>query len=158
MREALRGFLEARADRRARVDQDRAGIDRREEVAAEERQQQERQRDEGEEARHEYAAVMQRQRQQAVVGRAHALEAGFEASLEARIKITDTIGLVPFVDMGGAFDSAYPDFKERLRYAAGIGLRYYTAVGPIRLGETKPGKMRKLTKEEVGRLYSAAGL
>jgi 23S rRNA pseudouridine2605 synthase len=33
-----------------------------------------------------------------------------------------------------------------------------TQVGPIRLGETKPGKMRKLTKEEVGRLYSAAGL
>ena len=61
-----------------------------------------------------------------------------EASLEARIKITDTIGLVPFVDMGGAFDSAYPDFKERLRYAAGIGLRYYTAVGPIRLDIATP--------------------
>jgi 23S rRNA pseudouridine2605 synthase len=33
-----------------------------------------------------------------------------------------------------------------------------TQVGPINLGDTKPGKMRKLTKEEVGRLYSAAGL
>lgn len=33
-----------------------------------------------------------------------------------------------------------------------------TQVGPIYLGDTKPGKMRKLTKEEVGRLYSAAGL
>jgi 23S rRNA pseudouridine2605 synthase len=31
-------------------------------------------------------------------------------------------------------------------------------VGPIRLGDTKPGKLRKLTKDEVGALYSAAGL
>ncbi|WP_344132903.1 pseudouridine synthase [Pedococcus bigeumensis] len=31
-------------------------------------------------------------------------------------------------------------------------------VGPISLGDTKPGKMRKLTKEEVGRLYTAAGM
>ncbi|WP_091782218.1 pseudouridine synthase [Pedococcus dokdonensis] len=31
-------------------------------------------------------------------------------------------------------------------------------VGPIHLGDTKPGKMRKLTKEEVGRLYTAAGM
>ena len=31
-------------------------------------------------------------------------------------------------------------------------------VGPIYLGDTKPGKMRKLTKAEVGRLYTAAGL
>jgi len=61
-----------------------------------------------------------------------------EASLEARIKVTDTIGVVPFIDMGGAFDQPYPDFKERLRYAAGIGLRYYTAVGPIRLDIATP--------------------
>ena len=33
-----------------------------------------------------------------------------------------------------------------------------TEVGPIRLGDTKPGKMRPLNKQEVGQLYSAAGL
>ncbi len=31
-------------------------------------------------------------------------------------------------------------------------------VGPVRLGELRPGKMRPLTKEEVGGLYRAAGL
>ncbi len=31
-------------------------------------------------------------------------------------------------------------------------------VGPIYLGDTKPGKMRKLNKAEVGQLYSAAGM
>ncbi|WP_164127372.1 BamA/TamA family outer membrane protein, partial [Stenotrophomonas maltophilia] len=39
----------------------------------------------------------------------------FEASVEARIKITDTIGIVPFVDVGQAFASSFPDASERLR-------------------------------------------
>ena len=61
-----------------------------------------------------------------------------EASAEIRIKITDTIGVVPFFDSGSAFDAAYPDFKQPLRYAAGLGLRYYTGFGPIRLDVAAP--------------------
>lgn len=56
----------------------------------------------------------------------------FTASAEMRVKVTDTIGIVPFFDMGAAFASETPDF-DGLRYSAGIGLRYYTALGPIRL-------------------------
>ncbi len=33
-----------------------------------------------------------------------------------------------------------------------------TQVGPVVLGSTKPGKSRPLTRDEVGRLYTAAGL
>lgn len=33
-----------------------------------------------------------------------------------------------------------------------------TQVGPIQLGDTKPGKMRALGRDEVGKLYKAAGL
>jgi translocation and assembly module TamA len=66
-----------------------------------------------------------------------------EASLEARIKITDTIGIVPFVDAGGAFESSYPDFDETLRVSAGLGLRYYTAIGPIRLDIAAPLNRRQ---------------
>ncbi|HET7277752.1 MAG TPA: pseudouridine synthase [Dermatophilaceae bacterium] len=33
-----------------------------------------------------------------------------------------------------------------------------TQVGPIRLGDIKPGRTRALTRDEVGQLYSAAGL
>jgi translocation and assembly module TamA len=62
----------------------------------------------------------------------------FEASLEARFRITDTIGLVPFVDAGQAFASSFPDFRERLRAAVGLGLRYYTGIGPIRLDVATP--------------------
>ncbi|MFK8253059.1 autotransporter assembly complex protein TamA [Ancylobacter terrae] len=56
----------------------------------------------------------------------------FEGSAELRIRLTDTIGVVPFFDMGAAFASETPDF-DGLKYAAGIGLRYYTAIGPLRL-------------------------
>jgi translocation and assembly module TamA len=61
-----------------------------------------------------------------------------EAAAELRVKVTDTIGIVPFFDVGGAFDAAYPDFREELRYAAGLGLRYYTGIGPIRLDLAVP--------------------
>lgn len=61
----------------------------------------------------------------------------FEASAELRAKITDTIGIVPFFDMGAAFASETPDFRN-MKYAAGIGLRYYTAIGPLRIDFAVP--------------------
>lgn len=61
----------------------------------------------------------------------------FEASAEMRIKITDTIGIVPFFDMGSAFAEDYPDFND-MKYSAGIGLRYYTAIGPLRVDFAVP--------------------
>lgn len=66
-----------------------------------------------------------------------------EASVEARIKITDTIGVVPFFDAGSAFTSELPDFKESIKMAAGLGLRYYTPIGPIRLDVAAPLNPRK---------------
>ncbi|MBL8570160.1 MAG: BamA/TamA family outer membrane protein [Phreatobacter sp.] len=62
----------------------------------------------------------------------------FEASIEARIKITDTIGVVPFFDMGQAYSGSFPNGSAPMRYAAGLGLRYYTAVGPIRFDVAVP--------------------
>jgi translocation and assembly module TamA len=61
-----------------------------------------------------------------------------DGSVEARVKVTDTIGFVPFVDAGDAFASTTPDFREPFRVAAGLGLRYYTAIGPIRLDVAAP--------------------
>lgn len=62
----------------------------------------------------------------------------FEASLEMRMKVTDTIGIVPFLDMGGAFASSTPDFGSDMKFSAGLGLRYYTAIGPLRLDVAVP--------------------
>lgn len=59
------------------------------------------------------------------------------ASLEARIAITDTIGVVPFIDAGTVSASTTPDFSD-IRAGAGIGLRYQTPFGPIRLDVAMP--------------------
>ncbi|CAH1653567.1 Autotransporter secretion outer membrane protein TamA [Hyphomicrobiales bacterium] len=56
-----------------------------------------------------------------------------EGSVEMRVKVTDTIGVVPFVDAGGAFRDSVPSFDDDIKYSAGIGLRYYTSLGPLRL-------------------------
>lgn len=61
-----------------------------------------------------------------------------EASLELRVKVTDTIGVVPFVDMGAAGAKATPDFSEAPRFGAGLGLRYYTGLGAIRVDLATP--------------------
>ena len=66
----------------------------------------------------------------------------FDASAEVRVKVTDTIGVVPFFDIGNAFSSNFPTFNEQLFAAAGLGLRYYTAVGPIRLDVAFPLERR----------------
>jgi translocation and assembly module TamA len=79
----------------------------------------------------------------------------FEASVEARIKVTDTIGIVPFFDAGTAFTSSLPDFKEKLQYSAGLGLRYYTSIGPIRVDVAAPLNPRKGDKPVA--LYVSIG-
>lgn len=61
-----------------------------------------------------------------------------EGSLELRRAITDTIGVVAFVDAGAAFDSEYPDFNETMRYGAGVGLRYFSPIGPVRFDVAVP--------------------
>ncbi len=66
-----------------------------------------------------------------------------EGSLEARIRITDTIGLVPFVDVGQAFAGPLPSRSEPLRVGAGLGLRYYTPIGPIRVDVAVPVDRRR---------------
>jgi translocation and assembly module TamA len=59
------------------------------------------------------------------------------ATVEARIGITDTIGLVPFVDVGTVSAKTAPDFSD-IKAGAGLGLRYLTPFGPIRLDVAVP--------------------
>lgn len=59
------------------------------------------------------------------------------ASLEARIAINETIGIVPFVDAVNVASGMAPDFKD-IRIGAGIGLRYATPFGPLRLDVAMP--------------------
>jgi translocation and assembly module TamA len=63
-----------------------------------------------------------------------------EFSLEARIKtplMGGAIELVPFFDAGTVGQDSTPDF-DFVRYGAGIGLRYKTSFGPIRIDVAAP--------------------
>ncbi|MBY0509373.1 MAG: BamA/TamA family outer membrane protein, partial [Rhodospirillaceae bacterium] len=61
-----------------------------------------------------------------------------ETSVEARIKVTNTIGFVPFIDAGAVSSSSLPGKNARLAIGAGIGARYYTGVGPLRVDFAVP--------------------
>jgi translocation and assembly module TamA len=55
-----------------------------------------------------------------------------EFSTEFRTRFSETIGAVAFLDGGTVYTATVPDFSEPLRLGAGVGLRYITAIGPIR--------------------------
>ena len=57
----------------------------------------------------------------------------FELNTELRVKITDSIGAVVFLDGGNVYDGELPDLFGSQLWAAGFGVRYFTAVGPLRL-------------------------
>jgi translocation and assembly module TamA len=59
-----------------------------------------------------------------------------EFALEARYRFGN-FGIVPFVDAGNAYESTFPKFSD-LRFGAGIGARYYTNFGPLRLDVATP--------------------
>ena len=60
-----------------------------------------------------------------------------EASLEARARVTEDIGVVGFVDGGYVAADTFPGLDD-LRLGAGVGLRYYTGLGPLRLDVAVP--------------------
>ena len=60
-----------------------------------------------------------------------------EFSLEARIKAFGPFGIVPFFDAGNIYTSDLPKFSD-LQFGAGVGLRYYSSFGPIRIDVGTP--------------------
>ena len=63
-----------------------------------------------------------------------------EVSVELRLRLTETLGVVPFIDGGTVFTE--PDFRteedDTIRWAAGLGFRYFTLIGPLRLDFAVP--------------------
>lgn len=78
-----------------------------------------------------------------------------ETSAELRIRLTDTIGLVPFIDGGNVFESAYPDLSQGMRWGAGLGVRYFTSFGPLRLDVGVP--LDRRSGDSMWQLYVSIG-
>ena len=53
-------------------------------------------------------------------------------SLEGRFRFTDDFGGVIFADAGNAYDQTMPDQNEKFYTSVGTGIRYFTAIGPLR--------------------------
>lgn len=63
-----------------------------------------------------------------------------EFSLEARVRFRafgNDLGVVPFVDAGQVSTGTVPKF-DALKVGAGLGLRYYTSFGPVRIDLATP--------------------
>ena len=76
-------------------------------------------------------------------------------SLEARIKITQTIGIVPFFDAGSYYTNPVPQLDKQIFYGPGLGLRYYTPFGPVRLDIATP--LRRRSADAPVQVYISLG-
>lgn len=66
-----------------------------------------------------------------------------EVSGEVRYRMSRSLGAVAFVDGGSSFLDTVPDPDEALLWGVGGGLRYFTAIGPIRFDLAFPLNRRK---------------
>lgn len=61
-----------------------------------------------------------------------------QAGTELRWKVSENLGLVPFVEGAGVYSSSFPDFDDEFLVGAGLGVRYFTVAGPIRFDVAFP--------------------
>lgn len=64
-------------------------------------------------------------------------------SLELRVRATENFGWVTFYDFGNVYSNVLPQFNKKILQSVGVGLRYLTAVGPLRLDFAVPLQRRR---------------
>lgn len=77
-----------------------------------------------------------------------------ELSAEVRYRWTDTFGFVAFLDGGAAGSNVEPPI-DAMRFGTGLGLRYYTAFGPLRADIAVP--LNKETGDADFQIYISIG-
>ena len=83
-----------------------------------------------------------------------------EFSLEARIRLKQfggNFGIVPFIDGGTLTDTVRPDIRH-WQFGAGLGVRYYSSFGPIRVDvgtpiNPRPGDSRVAVAVSLGQAF-----
>jgi len=80
----------------------------------------------------------------------------FEFNSELRKGIKENMGLCLFLDGGSVYKSYPLDGSSALRYGAGIGLRFFTPLGPIRFDVATPLN-RRPDKDRIFAIYFNVG-
>ena len=81
---------------------------------------------------------------------------GIFYTFETRFRLSPTIGLVPFFDMGSVYLTPLPKWHEKWYKSAGLGFRYFTFLGPLRFDVAFPLDRRKHI-DEVYRILVSIG-
>jgi translocation and assembly module TamA len=71
-----------------------------------------------------------------------------EISAELRLRFNEEFGAVAFVDAGNAYTESSPDFSGDIYYGAGVGIRYYSAIGPLRADIALPMNGKDIGQDE----------
>ncbi len=64
-------------------------------------------------------------------------------TLEARFRLSKSIGFVPFFDLGNVYQTKFPQFDKKWLKSLGLGLRYFSFLGPLRLDVAFPLDKRR---------------
>jgi translocation and assembly module TamA len=80
-----------------------------------------------------------------------------EFAVEARVKLFGNLGIVPFLDAGDIYTATLPAFTG-MRFGTGLGVRYYSSFGPIRLDvgtpiNPQPGDSRIAVYVSLGQAF-----
>ena len=78
-----------------------------------------------------------------------------ELGTEMRFRVTETLGFVTFLEGGRVTEDVSATGNEEFLFAAGVGARYYTAVGPLRVDVGVPINGRD--KDDIFQLYLSLG-
>lgn len=79
----------------------------------------------------------------------------FEIGTEMRAKITETIGVVAFFEGANVSDRTFPDFSQKMLWGTGVGLRYYSPIGPVRFDVGVP--LERRSGDAAFQLYISLG-
>lgn len=77
-----------------------------------------------------------------------------EFGAELRWRIHGPFGAVAFVEAGGVYDGSAPDWGKDLQWGAGVGARYLTKIGPLRLDVAVPLNRRNSVDDSFQILVS----
>jgi translocation and assembly module TamA len=78
-----------------------------------------------------------------------------DLGVELRTRINDTFGLVAFFEGGSVYDTTLPNLSQRLFWGTGVGVRYFSPIGPLRFDIATP--LDRRPSDSIIQVYISLG-